>query len=84
MSRLTEQKGLHLVLDGLDALLAQGGQLALLGSGDAWLEAAFRQRAAAAPQAVSVTLGYRRTARAPAFRRRRRDAGTLASSSPAA
>lgn len=58
VSRLTEQKGLPLVLDGLDALLAQGGQLALLGSGDGWLEDAFRQRAAAAPEAVSVTIGY--------------------------
>lgn len=58
VSRLTEQKGLHLVLEGLDALLVQGGQLALLGSGDAWLEAAFRQRAADAPLSVSVTLGY--------------------------
>ncbi|MDM0014010.1 glycogen synthase GlgA [Variovorax sp. J22P168] len=58
VSRLTEQKGLHLVLGGLDALLAQGGQLALLGSGDAWLEAAFRERAAAAPALVSVTVGY--------------------------
>lgn len=58
VSRLTEQKGLHLVLEGLDGLLAQGGQLALLGSGDAWLEAAFKQRAADAPKSVSVTLGY--------------------------
>jgi starch synthase len=58
VSRLTEQKGLHLVLGGIDALLAQGGQLALLGSGEAWLEEAFRQRAAAAPQSVSVTIGY--------------------------
>ncbi len=58
VSRLTEQKGLGLVLEGLDALLAQGGQLALLGSGDAELEAAFRQRADAAPRAVSVTVGY--------------------------
>jgi len=58
VSRLTEQKGLQLVLDGLDALLAQGGQLALLGSGDAALEAAFRKRADAAPESVSVNLGY--------------------------
>lgn len=58
VSRLTEQKGLHLVLGGLDALISQGGQLALLGSGDADLQAAFRQRAADSPQAVSVTLGY--------------------------
>jgi starch synthase len=58
VSRLTEQKGLHLVLGGLDALLAQGGQLALLGSGEAWLIEAFRQRAAATPASVSVTIGY--------------------------
>jgi len=58
VSRLSEQKGLHLVLSGLDELLAQGGQLALLGNGDGWLEDAFRQRAAAAPESVSVTIGY--------------------------
>lgn len=58
VSRLTEQKGLPLVLDGLDALLSQGGQLALLGSGDGWMEDAFRARAAAAPESVSVTIGY--------------------------
>ena len=58
VSRLTEQKGLHLVLDGLEALLAQGGQLALLGSGDGRLEVAFRERAGAAPHAVSATIGY--------------------------
>lgn len=61
VSRLTEQKGLHLVLGGLDTLLAQGGQLALLGSGEGWLEDAFRQRAAAAPESVSVTIGYDET-----------------------
>jgi len=61
VSRLTEQKGLHLVLGGLDALTSQGGQLALLGSGEAWLEDAFRERAAAAPQSVSVTIGYDET-----------------------
>ena len=58
VSRLIEQKGLHLVLDGLEDLLAHGGQFALLGSGDAALEEAFRQRAAAAPRSVSITLGY--------------------------
>ncbi len=58
VSRLTEQKGLHLVLGGLDGLLEQGGQLALVGSGDGWLEDAFRQRAAATPESVSVQIGY--------------------------
>ena len=42
VSRLTEQKGLDLLLQALPTLLARGGQLALLGSGDPKLEAAFR------------------------------------------
>ncbi|VWX58678.1 glycogen synthase [Burkholderiales bacterium 8X] len=58
VSRLTEQKGLHLVLDALDALVTAGGQLALLGSGDGWLEQAFVERAARSPRAISVTIGY--------------------------
>jgi starch synthase len=58
VSRLTEQKGLHLVLAGLDALLQRGGQLALLGTGEPWLEEAFRDRARAFPQRVSVRIGY--------------------------
>ncbi len=58
VSRLTEQKGLHLVLAVLDELIARGGQLVVLGTGDAGLEDAFRMRAAAHPQAVSVRIGY--------------------------
>ncbi len=58
VSRLTEQKGLHLVLGGLDALIAQGGQMVLLGSGEAWLEDALREYAAAHPAALSVRIGY--------------------------
>lgn len=58
VSRLTEQKGLHLVLKVLDELVAQGGQLVVLGTGEADLEAAFLARAAANPQAVSVRIGY--------------------------
>ena len=58
VSRLCEQKGLHLVLDGLETLRARGGQLALLGSGEAWMEEAFRACAAAYPKRVAVRLGY--------------------------
>ena len=58
VSRITEQKGLHLVLNVLDELLAQGGQLVMMGEGDPEMEAAFRQRALASPQAVSVHIGY--------------------------
>jgi len=58
VSRLTEQKGLHLVLAVLDELIARGGQLVVLGTGDAALEEAFKARAATHPQAVSVRIGY--------------------------
>lgn len=58
VSRLTEQKGLHLVLATLDVILSRGGQLVLLGAGDALLESAFQARAAACPQQVSVRIGY--------------------------
>lgn len=58
VSRLTEQKGLHLVLAVLNDLIARGGQLVVLGNGEAALEAAFKARALANPQAVSVRIGY--------------------------
>lgn len=58
VSRLTGQKGLDLVLGQLDAIVSRGGQLALLGSGDAGLEAGFRTAAQARPEAVGVRLGY--------------------------
>lgn len=58
VSRLAEQKGLNLVLAGLADLLRRGGQLVLLGSGDAALEQAFREAAAAHPESVSVQIGY--------------------------
>lgn len=58
VSRLTEQKGLHLVLRALPALVEQGAQFALLGSGDAALEAAFVEAASTHPQSVAIKLGY--------------------------
>ncbi len=56
VSRLTSQKGLDLLLEALPALLAHGGQLALLGSGDRWMEDAFR--AAARGGNVAIRIGY--------------------------
>jgi len=58
VSRLTEQKGLHLVLAALPLIVQRGGQIMLLGSGDAALEAAFQAAAAAHPQSVAVRIGY--------------------------
>lgn len=56
VSRMTHQKGLDLLLQALPTLLAGGGQLALLGSGDPELQHAF-QNAAANPN-VAVRIGY--------------------------
>lgn len=58
VSRLTEQKGLHLVLGALPEIVKRGGQIMLLGSGDASLEAALRAAAAAHPESVAVKIGY--------------------------
>ena len=46
VSRLTEQEGLDLLLAAMPGFLDQGGQLAVLGTGDTKLETAFRDAAA--------------------------------------
>lgn len=61
VSRLTEQKGLDLLLALGEKLASLPAQLALLGSGDAPLEAGFRTLAAAHPDKVSVTLAFDET-----------------------
>jgi starch synthase len=58
VSRLTEQKGLQLLLPAIDELVARGGQLVVLGSGEAALEAAFRNAASKHPLAVALRQGY--------------------------
>ncbi len=58
VSRLTEQKGLDLVLAALPALLEHGGQLMLQGTGDASLEAGFRLAERTYPGRVAVRIGY--------------------------
>jgi starch synthase len=58
VSRLTHQKGLDLLAAALPGLVARGGQLALLGSGSAELEALFERAAADHPGRVGVRIGY--------------------------
>ncbi|KHQ53522.1 glycogen synthase GlgA [Mameliella alba] len=58
ISRLTLQKGLDALAGALPALVAGGGQLALLGSGEPELEQAFRDAAARFPGKVGVEIGY--------------------------
>ena len=58
VSRLTSQKGMDLLLGALPDLLREGGQLAVLGTGESELEAGFRNAAAANPGNVAVHIGY--------------------------
>ncbi|MGI9355681.1 MAG: glycogen synthase GlgA [Rhizobiaceae bacterium] len=58
VSRLTSQKGLDLLLEVLPQLVARGGQLALLGSGDGNLEQGFRDAAERNAGDIGVIIGY--------------------------
>ena len=58
VSRLTYQKGLDLVTMFADRLPALPAQLAVLGSGDAQLEAAFREAAASHGKHIAVRIGF--------------------------
>ncbi len=58
ISRMSAQKGIDLLLAALPVLLGGGGQLVVLGSGNASLEAGLRAAAAANPDDVAVQTGY--------------------------
>ena len=58
VSRLTEQKGMDLLMAALPAVDAQGAQLALLGSGDAAFEHQFVDAARARAGRMAAVIGY--------------------------
>ena len=58
VSRLTEQKGIDLIVQVVPALVAKGGQLAILGSGDAATEAALLAFAEQFRGKVAVKIGF--------------------------
>jgi starch synthase len=58
ISRLTSQKGLDMLVDKLDRMVAAGMQLALLGSGDPDLEHAFTAAAEWHLGSVACVIGY--------------------------
>jgi starch synthase len=58
VSRLTWQKGIDLVVDNIDFIVANGGSLAILGSGDAALEASLQAAVARHPGRVGMVVGY--------------------------
>lgn len=58
IGRFTSQKGFDLLLEAAPALIAEGMQFAVLGSGDKPLEAAYRALAERHPGRVGLKLGY--------------------------
>jgi len=58
VSRLTWQKGIDLLVETIDDLVAQGGRLAVLGSGEPGLEAALTAAAERHPGKVGIIIGY--------------------------
>jgi len=58
VSRLTPQKGVDLLLAALPRLLARGASLAVIGTGDRGLEAAFRAASTAHAGRVGAVIGY--------------------------
>ncbi|SJZ81567.1 starch synthase [Pilibacter termitis] len=58
VSRLTYQKGFHLVLQELHSLLQQDVQLVLLGTGDTKFEEGFRYFAQRYPEKISVSISF--------------------------
>jgi starch synthase len=58
ISRLSWQKGLDLLLDALDDVLALGAQLVVLGSGEREMEQRFTAAAAAHPGQIGAVIGY--------------------------
>lgn len=58
VSRLSDQKGMDLLIDALPAYFAAGGALCLLGSGDAGLERALGEIANRFPDRFGLRIGY--------------------------
>jgi starch synthase len=58
VSRLTMQKGMDLVAAAIPTLIATGARLAILGSGDAALEAQLKAAAEAHPRRIGIVTSY--------------------------
>ncbi len=58
VSRLSHQKGLDVIIDVIDRLLAMDAQIVMLGSGDPILEATLRSRSAWADGRFAAVVGY--------------------------
>ena len=58
ISRLVHQKGIDLAIDAADEIVGQGGQIAVMGRGEAHVEDALRELASRHPGKVGVRIGF--------------------------
>lgn len=58
VTRLTEQKGVDLLIESADEIVKQGGQLMVLGSGAPHLEQGIRELTVQYPDNIAVKIGY--------------------------
>jgi starch synthase len=58
ISRLTWQKGMDVLIEVIDHLVGLGGRLALLGTGDAAIEAGLHAAAMRHPGRIGIRIGY--------------------------
>lgn len=58
VGRLTHQKGVDLILEGVDAIVGDGVALAFLGTGEPEVEASLRQAAARHPGRIAARIGF--------------------------
>ncbi|WP_294088540.1 glycogen synthase GlgA [uncultured Actinobacillus sp.] len=58
VTRLTEQKGVDLLIDSAESIVQQGGQLIILGSGSPHMEYHLNQLAQHYPEHIGVKIGY--------------------------
>ena len=58
VTRLTSQKGIDLVTEGMEMLMEMNFSLVILGTGDLWAEQALLKAAGKYPRRVSVTIAF--------------------------
>ncbi|MCD4708348.1 MAG: glycogen synthase GlgA [Candidatus Sabulitectum sp.] len=58
VTRLTSQKGIDLIIAGMDRLMELNFSLVILGTGDLWAEQSLMEAAAKYPRRLSVTIAY--------------------------
>ena len=58
VSRLVQQKGIEFVIDAADEIVERGGQIVVIGSGEAQIEKSLRAKFAQRPGALGLHIGY--------------------------